>query len=139
MVHIRTPWVFQDLVQELDRMSRDAGWPFGSPADASLSGLDVREDAASLTLELPGVRGEDLELVLEEDRLRIEARRGTEHAEGEEVVLRERTRGEFFREYRLPWTVREEDVEARLERGVLTLTLARAPESAPRRIQVRTD
>ena len=137
MVHIRTPWVFQDLVEELDRMTRDVGWAYGAP-ERSLSGLDIREDEARLTLDLPGVSEEELELVLEDDTLRVEARREPLHEESEEVILRERTHGEFVREYRLPWTVREEDVEARLERGVLDLTLKRAPEAAPRRIQVRS-
>lgn len=141
MVNIRTPWVFQDLVQELDRMTRDPGWPFaaaGGLSDPALAGLDIRDDEASLTLDLPGVGEEDLDLVLEDNRLRVEARREDVRGESEEVVLRERSYGEFSRDYLLPWTVREEDVDARFERGVLRLTLKRAPEAAPRRIQVKS-
>lgn len=142
MVHIRTPWVFQDLVEELDRMSRNVGWTFGGPADPDGStpyGLQIKEDEAELMLDLPGVQESDLELELENGRLRIEARRADLHRENEEVLLRERTYGNFTRELRLPWTVREEDVEATFKQGVLHLRLKRAPEAAPRQIKVKSN
>lgn len=141
MVHIRTPWVFQDLVEELDRMSRNVGWAFGALAngrDAADAGLTVEENEATLRLDLPGVSEADLELVLENDRLHIGARRGDLHQENEEVLLRERTYGAFSQDLQLPWPVREEDVEASLKNGVLTLRLKRSPEAAPRQIKVKT-
>lgn len=137
MVTLRNPWVFQDLMEEMDRMSRNAGWAFGSPLSCE-SGLEVREDEASLRLELPGVSESDLDLVLEEDLLRIEARREDLHHENEEVLLRERSYGEFSREVRLPWRVQEKDVEADLKQGVLHIRLKRAPEAAPRQIKVKS-
>jgi len=141
MVSIRTPWVFQDLVQELDRMTRDAGWAFGGTCaypDSAMSGLTVEEDKAELALDLPGVRDGDLTIELEENRLKVEASRDDLHRDDEEVLLRERTYGDFRRVYRLPWAVREEDITATLVNGVLTLRLNRAPEASPRTIPVTT-
>lgn len=137
MVNIRTPWVFHDLVEELDRMNRS----FGTQALAQENGvgeLSLKEDEATLTLDLPGVEVSDLELTLENDGLRIDARRHDLCAENEEVVLRERTYGEFSHSYRLPWPVKEEGVDAEFVQGVLHLRLKRAPEAAPRQIHVKT-
>jgi HSP20 family molecular chaperone IbpA len=141
MVHIRTPWVFQDLVEELDRMSRNVGWAFGAPSHEGTltdAGMEIDENEATLRLDLPGVAEADLELVLENDRLHIGARREDLHQENEEVLLRERTYGEFSQDLRLPWPVREEDVEASLKQGVLKLRLKRSPAAAPRQIKVKT-
>jgi HSP20 family protein len=59
--------------------------------------------------------------------------------ENEDVVLRERSYGEFTREYSLPWTVSENDIQARFRHGVLTVRLPKAPEPESRRIAVQVD
>jgi hypothetical protein len=141
MVHIRTPWVFQDIVNELDRWARNPSWAFGGLESGSLSGnggFHVEEGVATLTLELPGVEESDLDILIENDRLRLTAKRHDQGTEREDVLLRERTYGEFGREYRLPWPVDESAGRATLEKGVLTLVLHRAEEAAPRTIEVRS-
>lgn len=138
MVHIRTPWVFQDMMDELDRWARDPSQAFGGLESAGAGGLDVQDGTATLTLELPGVEESDLDIVLEDHRLRVVARRSDQASEREDVLLRERTYGEFSREYRLPWPVDEASAVAHLEHGVLRLELNRAAEAAPRRIEVRS-
>ncbi|MDF3129931.1 Hsp20/alpha crystallin family protein [Kiritimatiellaeota bacterium B1221] len=140
MVHMRTPWIFQDLVEELDRMSRNAGWTFcgADAAQSRLSAVEVDGDQASYTLDLPGVAETDLELVLENDRLRILARREDLHQAEDEVLLHERTYGEFVQEVKLPWPVREEEVEATLKQGVLHLIMKRSPEAGPHKIEVNS-
>jgi HSP20 family protein len=142
MVHIRHPWQFQDLFEELDRMTRDFSRVF-DPASCLAAGpetgLRLEDDAAVLEIDLPGVTEEDVEIALDGNRLRIAAKRGDVRSEAEEVVLRERSYGEFTREYRLPWTVREDGVEARFRHGVLTVRLPRAPEAESRRIPVKID
>lgn len=141
MVQIRTPWVFQDLVEGLDRMNRCSSMAWGgveSLQNRSSSGLQVEDGTARLELDLPGVSTEGLEITLENNRLRIQARRQDERSDSEEVSLRERSYGELTREYRLPWPVKADGVQAQLEQGVLSLTLERSPESAPRQIEVKS-
>lgn len=137
MVHIRTPWNFQDLYEELDRMTRDFSRVFDTESCLACgpeTGLHLNEHEARLELDLPGVKASDLNIALEDNRLRIEARRDDGVQDGEDVVLRERSYGEFTREYRLPWSVEEDKIEADFKSGVLTVRLPRAPESKPRRI-----
>lgn len=138
MVHIRSPWIFQDMMDELDRWSRDPSWAFGGREAPDTGGLDVNDGTATLELELPGVEDSDLDIVLEDNRLRVLAKRSDLAGDREDVLLRERTYGEFSREYRLPWPVDEASAVARLEHGVLHLDMKRAPEAEPRRIEVRS-
>lgn len=141
MVNLRTPWVFQDLVQELDRMSRDVGLspaPLSGQGESISSEWTVKDDTAYLVLDLPGVQVSDLDLAVENQRLKIEASREESLHETEEVLLRERSFGTFSRTYRLPWPVNEADVEAELTSGVLKVKLKRAPQAAPRKIEVKT-
>jgi HSP20 family protein len=141
MVNIRAPWAFENLVHELDRITRDMDWAFGGPAVCSQSvspALEVDDHTARLALDLPGVAEDDLAIELEDNRLKISASRSDLHQEEEEVLLRERTYGDFQRLYRLPWPVKEDGIEARFDHGVLSVRLDRAPESAPRRIEVKS-
>jgi HSP20 family protein len=126
MVHIRNPWQFQDLFEELDRMTRDFSRVF-DPASCLAAGpetgLRLEEGAAVLEIDLPGVGEQDLQIALDGNRLRIAAKRDDGRVENEDVVLRERSYGEFTREYSLPWTVSENDIQARFRHGVLTVRL----------------
>lgn len=139
MVHIRQPWSFQDLYEELDRMTRDFSRVFDLDsclAGGPETGLRLTDEDAWLELDLPGVKEDDLSIAMEGSRLRVEARRDDGRAENEDVVLRERSYGEFSREYSLPWPVQEDAIEARFTNGVLQVRLPKAPEAKPRRIPV---
>lgn len=142
MVQIRHPWNFQDLYEELDRMTRNFSRVFDTEsclAAGPETGLRLSDHDAVLVLDLPGVKEADLNLALENNRVRIEARREDAVRDGEDVVLRERSYGEFTREYRLPWPVEEDKIEAEFARGVLRVRLPRAPETKPRRIPVNVN
>ena len=140
MVQIRTPWNFQDLYEELDRMTRDFSRVFDLDsclAAGPETGLRLTEDGAELALDLPGVEEQDLSIALENNRLRVQARRGDGQAEREEVIIRERSHGEFSREYQMPWPVDESGIQAEFRNGVLRVRLPKAPEAKPRRIPVK--
>ena len=139
MLISRNPWMIQDSMLEMDRITRDFSRVSDVPGclmEGPETGLRLEKDVATLELDLPGVAESDLSLAMEDNRIRIEARRKDDRVEGEDVVLRERSYGEFTREYRLPWAVRSEDVEARFTQGILRVRLPRSPESAPRKIPV---
>lgn len=91
--------------------------------------VDVFENDAEykVYVELPGVKNEDIELILEQDALRLKARR---HAHVHEPVL-------YDRSFNLPEVVDREQVGAALAQGVLTLTLPKRPSQQPRQIQVK--
>ena len=52
------------------------------------------------------------------------------------MLLNERRYTRFLRSFTLPPTVDEQNVDAKLQDGVLTITLNKREESKPRRVQV---
>ena len=104
-------------------------------------GVDIREDADHFYVEaeLPGFMKEDVEITLENQTLTIAAQRRDEsRQEGKkgELLLHERRYSRFLRSFTLPPTVNEQSVNAKLQDGVLTITLNKREETKPRKIQV---
>jgi HSP20 family protein len=105
-------------------------------------GVDVREDADHIYVEaeLPGFKKEEVDINLENQTLTISA----EHKESTEQkptdkaewLLRERRYSRFQRSFTLPPTVDANSVNAKLNDGVLTVTLNKREETKPRRINV---
>jgi HSP20 family protein len=108
-------------------------------------GVDVREDKDHLYVEaeLPGFKKEEVDINLENQTLTISAEhresndpRNAEKTEKPEWLLRERRHTRFQRSFKLPSTVDSQSVQAKLNDGILTVTLNKREESKPRRITV---
>ena len=102
--------------------------------------LDLFEtpDAFRLEVELPGVREEDVHVSIEDGVLELRAERPErELAEGEALRYTERAQTLANRRVRIPGLVDEARIEATLDSGVLSVTLPKAVEAKPRRIEVR--
>ncbi len=119
----------------------DSAFPLTSPVSGRSAGwspaLDVYEDGEKITVqvELAGLKNEDFDLSLEDDVLTISGQRKSETREGESF-RRERTSGSFRRSITLPSPVKPEEVKAAYQDGILTVTLPKAEEAKPRKIQV---
>ncbi len=89
--------------------------------------LDVAEDERSYTvkLDMPGVAKEDVKVSVEGRQVNVQAQAqaSDEKREGERVVYRERTIASYARSFTLPLEVDLAEAGAKLENGVLTLTL----------------
>ena len=108
-------------------------------AEAPFPALNAWDDADALTVEaeVPGLKREELELSVREDELSIHGERKTDHPEGATVLRHERSAGTFHRTVRLPYAVDATKIEAALKDGVLTITLPKAAELKPRKIEVK--
>ncbi len=95
------------------------------------------DDALVLTMEMPGVDRKDIDVALENDRLRVEGRIDFSKYEGMEPVYTEYNIGHYSRSFALSNKVDQSKISAQLEDGVLTLTLPKAAEARPRRIEIR--
>ncbi len=100
----------------------------------------VEQDSAFIaTLDLPGIKKEDIEISLDEGVLSIAGERKLEHPVGEEGTayrLIERSYGTFSRSFTLPQGVDFTKVEAQFEGGVLKLTLPKSEAAKPRKITI---
>jgi HSP20 family protein len=102
-------------------------------------GVDVREDADHLYVEaeLPGFKKEEVDITLENQTLTISAERREKADEKKgDWLLNERRYTRFLRSFTLPTTISEQAVNAKLENGVLAVTLDKREETKPRKITV---
>ncbi len=123
------------------QVARDLlGWdPFfgGRQVSAFVPAFEVKEttEAFVVKADVPGVREADLDIAVHNNVLTIS---GTRHAEerkeGENFALFERQYGSFSRSFGLPDTADGERVEAKLDAGVLTLSIWKKAEAKPRKI-----
>lgn len=94
------------------------------------------DDAVTLVLEMPGVDRKDVDISLENDVIRVQGRIDFSKYEGMEPVYTEYNVGHYTRSFALPSKVDQQQINAQLEDGVLTLTLPKAAEARPRRIAI---
>src|SRR5215203_3044236 len=144
---------FQDLRSAQDEMAQMSpmlahalglhGQPQGSDratATAWAPALDIseRKDAYLVTVELPGVEADDLEITMEDGLLTIQGERHFAHDSSEQQFHRvERRYGAFRRSITLPAHVMAEGIQASAEDGVLQIVVPKMEEATPKRIQVR--
>ena len=142
---------FQDLRSAQDEMAQMSpelahalglhAQPQGSDrAMAWAPALDIseRKDAYLVTVELPGLKPEDLDITMEDGLLTIQGERQFTSESSEQQFHRvERRYGAFRRSITLPAHVMAEGIEASFEDGVLQILVPKAEEATPKRIQVR--
>ena len=94
------------------------------------------EDALTMVMEAPGVDREAIDINLENDVLKVEAKIDPAKYDGMEPLYTEYNVGHFARSFTLSNRIDQQQISARLEDGVLTLTLKKAREAVPRRISI---
>jgi len=92
-------------------------------------------DGYVLEAEMPGVNKEGLEVTLEGNEVTIVGRRSTESVSGE-ALFRECGRADYRRVFDLDPAIDTGKVAARMEQGILTLTLPKSERVKPRKITV---
>lgn len=134
-----------DPIREIERIERDWG-------NFLFSGLErfraekfppvnvfSSEKEVVITSEIPGINPEDVDLTVTGDTLTIKGKREQQELkEGQTWHRRERGGGSFFRTIQLPFNVDSEKVEAGYFKGILKITLPRAEQELPKKINVKT-
>jgi HSP20 family protein len=119
---------FAALRQDIDRLFADmAGLPTATPR------IDVTETekAILVTAELPGLEDQDVEVTLTGNLLTLRGERKIEREDvGETRHVIERATGQFARALDVPAGLDPRAVTARMDKGVLTITLPK-PVAAP--------
>ena len=94
------------------------------------------EDNFEITLALPGMRKEDIELSLEGTTLTISGERELNEDEDKKYHRIESRFGSFERTLPLPNTIDEENISATYENGVLTITVPKLEKETGKQIEV---
>lgn len=115
-----------------------------SPAEQTEPGVvftpdvDIFESEDKLTLlaDMPGVAPEDIQIDLNENVLTISGGVKPFENAAESDVLIEFEIGRYYRQFTLSEVIDQSRIEAKLEDGVLRLSLPKAEKAKPRQIAV---
>ena len=129
---------FNDFSKELNRLF-DLDSSRSSCACNWTPAMDVVEkDTYFVTMDLPGLSKEEVELTLHNNHLSIKGERKIEHDEEKDNVHRnERIRGAFERTLKFPTAVNTENVEASFKNGVLEIRIHKSEEAKARQISIQ--
>ena len=102
--------------------------------------VDIYETDGDVILvaDVPGVTKKNLQLDIDEDELTIRGAFEEQNGDGEKLID-ECIYGEYRRTFTLGDTIDREKIAARLEDGVLTLTLPKHEKIKPRKIAIETE
>jgi len=130
---VRDPWsMFDRMSQMSQRLSELAPWP----------AVDVTEDENSVFVrcDVPGLDANDLDVEVSGNLLTIRGQREDEWSDNNKkrgMRRQDRVSGSFARTITLPSYVDANNVDAKYEKGTLTLSVPKIPGKGPRRIAVK--
>jgi HSP20 family protein len=146
---------FRDLVSIQDELNRLFGRTYGGAERAPYGGVELTRSGATgswvppldvfetgdtlvVKVELPGIDPEAVEVSVEDSTLTVSGSREFRQETEEQNYHRiERRYGAFSRSLRLPQTADAEKVDARFDKGVLTIEVPKREEAKPRRIEIK--
>jgi HSP20 family protein len=129
-----------DLSRSIDRLFDNAFGHGGSEPALRSPSLDVAETEGGYTvaIDLPGVSKDDVKITIDGRRISVSAQTQREEAkkDGERLIYRERSASSFARSFTLPEEVDQDASQAKLDSGVLSLTLAKKRAAAARHLTI---
>jgi len=142
MMYLTTPAapVF-GLWRQIDRLFEDSVGRGQAGRNEWAPAVDIRETGQELTftVELPGIKPEDVEVTAVDGILTIHGERNEEPRDGQEgwYHLIERNYGSFMRRFQLPQGVNEDKIEADVAQGMLQVHIPKTALPQPKKIQVK--
>jgi HSP20 family protein len=124
---------FPAIMEELFRPDWMGG--IQNPTAPTVPPVNIRETDQSFEVELsaPGKAKEDFNIELDNDLLTISSEFKTENTVEEgKFTRREFSHSSFRRSFTLPETVKEDDIKASYENGILKISLPKREEALPK-------
>lgn len=140
-------WATRDLnnglMEELNQFFDGFEAPNASRENVYTPPVEITEsdEYYALSLEVPGLKKEDLKIELDANVLTVsgERKRAANSGKGERVQLLERNYGFFKRSFTLPNTIDADKVEAVCEDGILQIVLPKVQAARPRKIEIQSE
>jgi len=100
--------------------------------------VDIFENDKQIVLlaDMPGVNPKDLDIDLRDDVLTLAGEISPFEGANEQVVSVEYEVGKYYRQFTLSEVIDQEAIEAKLDKGVLRLTLPKMKKATPRKITI---
>jgi len=117
-----------------------------SPAELTTPGLvftpaiDIFETENEITMlaDMPGVKADDLTIDLRDNTLTLSADIAPVDDTNEEDLLKEYETGRYYRQFTRGELINQENIDAKLNDGVLRLSLPKVEKATPKKITVKT-
>jgi len=125
----------EEMMRHLPSLSGDA-----SVRKGFVPAMDVYEDKNAVIVEtqLPGVGPEHVQVSVEKGVLTVQGQQQKEHEVDEKNYYRKEVRsGSFFRQVALPVPVKEDDVSAEFENGILKITCPKAQPAQVKKVNIK--
>jgi HSP20 family protein len=125
--------------QQMDRLYEESRSPYhrAQAGVFPLINLTENQDKFYVRAELPGVRGDELDIQVTDKNIAISGERKiASEEEGARYHRREREAGTFSRMIGLPGDINRDKVDAKLENGILTVVVPKAEIAKPKQISV---
>lgn len=121
-------------------LSRSCGVEATDEAALRLPRTNIEEtkDSYVFTMEMPGLAKKDVEVSLEDDTLTVRGEKveKSEEKEDKGLLRREIRSSKFERNFSLGNQVDQEDIKARMDEGILTITVPKKDEKVGRMVDV---
>lgn len=140
-------WRWDDTFEELERMRQEIEKLYQYPEIKQLRrssagifpaiNITEEKDAYYIRAELPGIKGDDLDISLANNAVTISGERKSDpEDEKSRYHRREREVGTFSRKITLPTQIDESKVDAKCGNGILTIVLPKAESAKPKKIAI---
>jgi HSP20 family molecular chaperone IbpA len=96
------------------------------------------ETAITMMVDMPGVKIDDLTIDLRDDTLTLTGDVHSLDADQGEMIYQEYDIGRYYRQFSLSELIDQAKIDAKLNNGVLRLTLPKVAKATPRRIAVKS-
>lgn len=127
--------IFDDI-SPFSRIRRGNGG-FGMELWAPDTDMSETENAYTLTMDLPGLKKDDVDVSFTDNRLTISGERSREtKEEDKDFIRKERYLGKFSRAFTMPADVVEDKIKATFKNGVLTVDIPKAEVKKPKKVSI---
>lgn len=136
--------IASDIFDEMDHFFND--WNrlpstfkiYDERSFAPASEMSETEDQFIMSVDLPGMKKDDIKIEMVDNILTISGERKYESTENKKVQRYEKAYGFFKRSFTLPASVDSDKIEAKYEDGVLELHLPKTQAAKPRQIEIQS-
>jgi HSP20 family molecular chaperone IbpA len=127
----------KEMVRQEKKEVKKAGEEM-RPGPVFMPAVDILENQNEIMIlaDMPGVDGKDVDIDLREDVLSIRGVVSPVEDEKEVSVYREYNWGDYFRQFTLTEVIDQEKISAKMDDGVLRLTLPKKEKVKPKKIQI---
>ena len=111
------------------------------PENHFVPAVDIFENNDQITIvaEMPGVQVEGIDVSLEDDLLTIRGMRQTDELPEARTLLQEYETGHYLRRFTVAEIIDQDNVQASLKDGLLTVILSKKAPAKPKKIEIKVD